>query len=489
MAKFSFTNELWKTKDAQWLAERNEKWLVAEKILANGNNSELASLKKYFIKGEWSPGSRYEPHYDYKFLLLPIPSAHYYELLLEEIPSIEGFDYARESLVSWLHNDIYIKLIQLNQNEFNQLCYKLVDSLNEYSNEYREICGFNTRRFPLVMLKGGLAFFELFIGSATRWLKNKQSPAMTGHHFFLKYWFSGLETMTDTQVSDVMKDPDVFKFFSIVNHYIPNHPSNPAAQAKLEFVNLFKQYAAQGFSHELIESTWQAAKENKEDEWVGKIYECTLEEDPYAWQSWSRAAYTPLICHSRHDINNVHLTIADLYQANGFSQSSDIAISDKKIDITKLLTKEFIAELPKANRKKVQGELVRITLSDEFMGTNKVHFALDIIKIIDLPEQTEAEIPRLLMIERPDNHYIPCLARRYCANREYIVDEIREKTGFQLVRYFGFSHNPTGDRTVPPRPQDYKDYQKEMQLPFYDAAYLPLNLGTTAYILNEESDY
>ncbi len=57
--------------------------------------------------------------------------------------------------------------------------------------------------------------------------------------------------MTDTQVRYVMKDPDIIKFFSIVNHYIPNHPSNPAAQAKLEFVNLFKQYAAQGFSHKL----------------------------------------------------------------------------------------------------------------------------------------------------------------------------------------------------------------------------------------------
>lgn len=51
MAKFSFANKLWKTKDAQWLAERNEKWLVAEKILANGNNSELASLKNILSKG------------------------------------------------------------------------------------------------------------------------------------------------------------------------------------------------------------------------------------------------------------------------------------------------------------------------------------------------------------------------------------------------------------------------------------------------------
>lgn len=486
MAKFSFSNELWKTKDAQWLAKRNAQWLSVERILANScDKTQLSSIKKYFMKGEWTPDSKYEPRGGMKFLYSPEHTVEIYNKMMAHCDTKIRIDVFRSDALRIISGEIFGFLTTINEAELRELIKNMLFGRELYSVENVDINGVNVPVFPIELLTANNGFFWYYLRDIEELISNKYSKNTIGLKSQLNLWFSSIDNLDKNVITGDFQKESLLKIFTQIVHYIPNHPNNPAAQAKLEFVNLFKQFAEQGFSHELIENTWQAAKENKEDEWVNRIYECTPEKDSYAWKSWDGGGYTPLICRSSDDINNLHLTIADLYQANGFSQSSYIPVNDKKIDITKLLTKEFLAELPIANRKKVQGELVRITLSDKFMGTNKVHFRLDIIKIIDLPEQTENEIPRLLIIERPDNHYISCLARRYCANREYIVDEIKEETGLQLVRYFGFSHEPTGDREVPPRPQDYKDYQKEMQLPFYDAAYLPLKIGTTAFILND----
>jgi hypothetical protein len=256
-------------------------------------------------------------------------------------------------------------------------------------------------------------------------------------------------------------------------------------------VNEFKRYANENcFAKAFLSKLWEQAKQNSEEEWVDKIFHCTPESHPKQWLSWClKPAYKPLFCLTNNDVGNLHSTITKLYKKNGFSLTHETDLVKRNVDITELVTPEFIAELPTECQNQIVGELVRINLTDKYMGTNKTYFQLDIIKIANLPDETEKNIPRLMILERPIDYFVPCFARRYCANQSYMVDEIKAETGFQLVRYFGFSHDLERERTVPPAARDYADYEREMALPFYDAAYLPLKIGNTAFVLNDENEY
>ncbi|RHW74794.1 hypothetical protein [Colwellia sp. RSH04] len=331
MAKFSFANELWKTKDAQWLAERNKKWLSVERILANScDKVQLSSIKKYFIKGEWTPDSKHEPRGGMKFLYSPEHTVEIYNKMLAHCDTKIRIDVFRTDALRIINGEIFGFLTTINETELRELIKNMLFGREVYSEEDVDINGINVPVFPIKLLTANNGFFWYYLRNIEDLISNKYFKNTIGVKSQLNLWFSSIDYLDKNGINGDFQKESLLKIFTHITHYIPNHPSNPAAQAKLEFINLFKQYAAQGFSHELIENTWQAAKENKEDEWVDKIYECTLEEDPYAWQSWDGDGYTPLICRSSHDINNLHLTIADLYQANGFSQSTNIAVSDKK---------------------------------------------------------------------------------------------------------------------------------------------------------------
>lgn len=493
MAKFSFSKELFKYNDAEWLEKREELLDKVENVLCDGNKSKKASRRKYFLKGEWNPESKYDLSDALKFLLLPKINVELFYKVMAEIPSEQGKIYFRKSVLGGLLSGRFPSLMGHDPSDFKSLCDEVVDNLTSYSDEHFFIEGVTHRRFPLHIEKDiSTPFFRLFLERVTEWLTEKSKVNITGHTFFIPYWFSGLQYLNCNEFESDFKRDKYLSLFTLINHYIPEHSSNPAAKQKLEFVDEFKRYANEnGFAKEFLSSLWEKAKQNAEEEWVDDIYECTKENDPELWQSWKTAAFTPLVCKSKVDIGNLEEKIVKLFVENGNSVGSETALVKRKIDITELVTPEFIAEFPTDYPKQIVGELVRINLTDKYMGTDKTHFQLDIIKLINLPVETEKDIPRLLILERPDDHYQADLAKRYCRNRNYMVDEIKTKTGFLLVRYFGFSHDLDliRERTVPPAARDYQDYEREMALPFYDAGYLPLKTGNTAFILNEENEY
>jgi hypothetical protein len=491
MAKFSFNNEVFKNNDPEWLARRELQLDKIENIFCDGNKSKKISRKKYFIKGEWYPDSKYDLSFTLKFLLLPEINIDLFYKVMAEIPSEQGKIEYRKGVFEGLLCGTFPTLMEHKSSDFIKLCYEIVDNLEAYSDETFIIEGVMHRRFPLHIERDRESvLFSVFLDRAMEWLTENSKESLTGHTFFIPHWFSGLEYLTCNDFESDFKRDKYLALFTLINHYIPEHSSNPAAKQKLEFVNEFKRYANEnGFAKAFLSTLWEQAKQNSEEEWVDDIYECTKENDPELWQSWKPAAFTPLVCKSNSDIGNLQEKIVELFVENGNSLLKEAALVKRNIDISELLTPEFIAELPTECQNQIVGELVSINLTDKYMGTNKTYFQLDIIKIANLPDETEKNIPRLMILERPIDYFVPCFARRYCANQSYMVDEIKAETGFQLVRYFGFSHDLERERTVPPAARDYADYEREMALPFYDAAYLPLKIGNTAFVLNDENEY
>jgi len=490
MAHFSFKKELWKTNDPQWKTERELKWVSVERIRASqrANKVQLASLKKYFMKGEWSSDTKYAPRGGALFLYSPEHSVNIYDAMLACCKTQIDVQVFRSGVFGTLTSEMFCMLTTLNEEEQYKLVKHILNGQEEYVEERVMINGYDEPVFPEKLSSSINGFFWYYLKTIESLLLNKFNENTISHSLQLNLWASSLGYLDRWGFSEDFDQKYLLKILTPIAHYIPDHPSNPAASAKLAFVKQFKQYADEiGFANELVAQTWGMAKDNKEEEWLDDIYECSLENDPDQWDSYGFAAYTPLICRTNQNVNDLAAKISAIYCKNGLSHRQHLTIP--LVDITNLLSDEFIGELPIDNRMQVYAELVRITLTDKCMGTGREHFSLDVLTLVNLPEKTQEDIPRLIIIERPKDHYQPDLARRYCANRQYMVDDIKAETGFQLVRYFGFNHNPDFDRTYPPRPQDYLEYQKEMQLPFYNAAYLPLKTGTTAFILNDENEY
>ncbi len=492
MAKFSFSKELFKCNDPEWLAKRELQLEKIENIFCDGNKSKKISRKKYFLKGEWNPESKYDLSFTLKFLFLPEINIELFYKVMAEIPWDQGKVGFRKGVFGGLLCGDFPTLMECNLSDFKNLIIEIVDNLESYSDETFIIEGVTHRRFPLhIEEDSGSVFFSVFLDRTMEWLTKKSGPHLTGFTFFVPHWFSGLEYLKCNEFESDFKRDKYLNLFTLINHYIPEHMSNQAAKQKLEFVNEFKRYANEnGFAKAFLTEVWEQAKLNSEEEWLNRIFNCTPESHANQWDSWCvKPAYKPLFCRTKDSVGNLHSTIAELYEKNGYCQVNEKNSVKHKVDITELLTADFIAELPEECRKQVCGELVSINLTDKYMGTDKTHFQLDIIKILNLPENTENNIPRLMILERPRDYFVPCFARRYGDNQRYMVDAIKAETGFQLVRYYGFSHDLERERTVPPAARDHADYEREMELPFYDAAYLPLKVGNTAFILNDDNEY
>jgi len=489
MAKFSFVKGLWKTRDPEWVKDREEKWHMASCLLGERNKSRAQSYKKYFMKGEWTEGSRYYPLAHFFYLFSPNQNVKYFRLILEEITGNESKEYFRKMVLASLITLKYSRHITLDAEEFTALCVESIDGLTSFSDEKLVLGNYSVSRFPFSKLEqGSCDFFWMYVRGVNEWLEEKNSHGASGFEFFLTFWFESNKTLTFEYFPAEFYQSDLLKLFTLIHHYIPHHNSNSGAQEKARFVKDFHRLANDmGFSNDLVASTWKLAQESKEDEWVDHLYQCTKDEDSYAWDSSDFALFTNLVYRSKVYQGDMVDAIYQRYAKNGFIADGHV-FNQSYIDVTELLTQDFIAELAVSNSKAILGRLTRLELSEKFMGTSKVSFSLDIIAI-DCKGNHEREVPRILIIERPTDFYVAADARRYCANRQFMVDDIKAETGIELVRYFGFDQNPILERTYPPRPQDYLEYEKEMERPFYNASYLPLKTGSTAFILNDENEY
>ncbi|ATD00730.1 hypothetical protein [Pseudoalteromonas spongiae] len=442
------------------------------------------------MKGEWTLYSEYDLGFSEKFLLLPEPSVHYYFQVLKEIPWEEGKLGFRTGVLNLLLQGKLLNELSFEQSLIEELYATSVDGLKEYSEESIEIDGLVHNRFPFHVDQYQMSgFFMGYIYDSFDWLTQKQNQSNVGLVYFMPHWFSALSYLKWKGFTKGGMRKCILELFTVIQHYIPEHKSNPAAAQKQLFVDEFKRCVLEHglVKPELIE-IWQEASENTEEKWVEHIYESNKKDDPEAWLSYESGAFTPLCIRDNKSIDNPCEKIVSILTSNNFVDANDV-FSVKRIELTHLLTPECLAEYRSFGINTVEGELTRIKLNDRFVGTDKAEIYFDIIKVTNLPNETATEVPRVWLLERPDNHYVTFIARKYCANRSYLVDALKYETGYQLVRYFGYTFDPIRPRALPVEPGDFAKYSELMVQPFYNCDYLPFVFGTTAFLINANDDY
>lgn len=486
MAKFSFHKEQFKTNDPVWKAEREALFEKLLPIIGSSKTKKNATLKRYFLKGEWTLHSEYDLGFSEKFLLLPEPSVHYYFKVLKEIPWDEGKLGFRTGVLNLLLQGKLLNELSFEQSLIEELYATSVDGLKEYSEESIEIDGLVHNRFPFHVDQYQMSgFFMGYIYDSFDWLTQKQNQSNVGLVHFMPHWFSALSYLKWKGFTKGGMRKRILELFTAIQHYIPEHKSNPAAAQKQLFVDEFQRCVLEHglVKPELIE-IWQEASENSEEKWVDELYECDPEKDPEVWQSWNSGPFEPLVHLSQISCQGTAETIRDLYVANNLGHPID-KVQDITVAINDILTPEFIAELPLGSADSpILASLYRIELNEKHMGTDKTRFYLDLLELQGLPESTEVAIPRILILERATDHYQADLARRYCAYRSYMIDDIKYHTGKQFVRYLGFTHHPSGV-TIPPDDGAKEWFERENAFKFKNVDYSPLKLSGAAFILND----
>jgi hypothetical protein len=414
-----------------------------------------------------------------------------YFQVLKEVPWDEGKREFRNDVFSILLTGKLTTITKFSPALLKSLYQVSVDHLQEYSDEEIEIDGLSYRRFPSPIDKGHPnVFFMYYIREATKWLKEPWNQNHTGFTYFMPHWFSGLEYLSWQEGNENLTPAWFFEFCTLIQHYIPEHLSNPAAQQKIEFVANFKRFVEEkGLIKPYLIEQWQQAALNTEQEWEKKIYPCDFHTDPEVWDSWYEGPFTPLVIRINEDSEGLHEKLIELFNKNNFGTVNDTH-KKRRIELTHILTPEFINEFPNdVKTTGIKGDLTRVTLTPEYMGTPNVTFNLDIISIVDLPKLTAEAIPRLIILERSTDHYLPDLSRRYCAHRQFMIDEVKSETGYQLLRYFGYTYTAKAGLTIPPCPGTYSRYLRESAFAFFNVDYSPLKRSTSAFLLDAQDDY
>ena len=490
MAKFSFHKEQFKTNDPVWKAEREALFEKLLPIIGSSKTKKNATLKRYFLKGEWTLHSEHDLSFVSKLFFLPeLTKEHFYQVL-NEVPWEEGKLGFRKGFFSRLLTGRLMNELAITDGLIEDFYELAVDGLAQYSEESIEIKGIKHARFPWhVDQRQHNGFFMFYLTIAHEWLTNKQNQDKSGLTHFMPHWFSALSYLKWNGYSTGGIRETILELFTSIQHYIPEHKINPAAAQKQLFVDEFKRCVLEHglVKPELIE-IWQEASENTEETWAEHIYESNKKDDPEAWLSYESGAFTPLCIRDNKSIDNPCEKIISILTSNNFVDANDV-FSAKRIELTHLLTPECLAEYRSFGINTVEGELTRIKLNDRFVGTDKAEIYFDIIKVTNLPNETATEVPRVWLLERPDNHYVTFIARKYCANRSYLVDALKYETGYQLVRYFGYTFDPIRPRALPVEPGDFAKYSELMVQPFYNCDYLPFVFGTTAFLINANDDY
>ena len=486
MAKFSFHKEQFKTNDPVWKAEREALFEKLLPIIGSSKTKKNATLKRYFLKGEWTLHSEHDLSFVSKLFFLPeLTKEHFYQVL-NEVPWEEGKIGFRKGFFSRLLTGRLMNELAITDGLIEDFYELAVDGLAQYSEESIEIKGIIHARFPWhVDQRQHNGFFMFYLTIAHEWLTNKQNQDKSGLTHFMPHWFSALSYLKWNGYSTGGIRETILELFTSIQHYIPEHKINPAAAQKQLFVDEFKRCVLEHglVKPELIE-IWQEASESSEEKWVDELYECDPEKDPEVWQSWNSGPFEPLVHLSQISCQGTAETIRDLYVANNLGHPID-KVQDITVAINDILTPEFIAELPLGSADSpILASLYRIELNEKHMGTDKTHFYLDILELQGLPEQTEVTTPRILILERATSHYQADLARRYCAYRSYMIDEIKYHTNKQFVRYLGFTYNPSGV-SIPPDDGAKEWFERENAFKFKNVDYSPLKLSGAAFILND----
>jgi hypothetical protein len=491
MEKFNLWKETWLLNDSEWLKNRQEDWHQVENLLSERKNkNELASIKKYFMKGEWTPNTKYEPTHALKFILHPEPTVEVYEHILSTILKQKSIDYVREDIVYTLSRNNGASLLLGNASKTKTLIEHIIFNVCEFTDDTRTLYSQEVRDFPLAVdFKYDLnGFFWLYVRQVNKWLDTKNSNPYCPILYLLKHWFTAVAYLPEQKFKHKPNSEGLYNLFLKIHHYIPDYQTNSGALAKSGFVTLFNEYAAEfGFPVNEIQQLWNKAGDDKEDAWVDECYEYTQDEID-DWENYEGEVYRTLVFRSSDNFPELTRSIAEVYSGYSFTYSQFSEKNTDIIDLTAHLSTNFIAEFNSPDNSRILGCREKILLTSKFTGTDKVKITLDLITFIHSSD-TEGEVPRFMIVERPDKPYNLVNSRIFNKNRQCMVDAIKDKVGIQLLRYFGYSHDPSTELTIPAPPEEYGLYVKEIESPFYDVPYFPLAIGTTPFLDKLENDY
>jgi len=448
MEKFNLWKETWLLNDPEWLKNRQEDWHQVENLLSERKNkNELASIKKYFMKGEWTPNTKYEPTHALKFILHPEPTVEVYEHILSTIPKQKSIDYVREDIVYTLSRNNGASLLLGNTSKIKKLIEHIILNVCEFTDDTRTLYSQEVRDFPLAVdFKYDLnGFFWLYIRQVNKWLDTKNSNPYCPILYLLKHWFTAVAYLPEQKFKHKPNSEGLYNLFLKIHHYIPDYHTNSGALAKSGFVTLFNEYAAEfGFPVNEIQQLWDKAALDKEDAWVDKVIKKPLTVEQMEQQtSFQCDLFRTFVVRDKNLKVPVNpQNIVNIFDKYGFASNSYCESNIQKIELTKYLTEPFIKELGYLPGDIVWGSCYQLITSNKYIGTDKDALKLDLISFEVSRSLEEGVVrPVFMIIERPRERNALCKSRVYMKNRQFIVDAIKEEAGYQMLRYFGFTHD------------------------------------------------
>lgn len=460
MAKFSFHKEVWLLKDPQWLSDRALAWEPIEfQLLCDGvNKNRISAMKRYFIKGEWTEGSEYAPSLDTRMRWCPTISTSYFDEMVSEATTQYATQYLRETLVKSLMKVVPEEFMPFDDWHRRLTLFQwVINDEVEYTDKLIEYNSCQVRAFPLEASKKN-DFSMSFIRHANNWLSMCGSNQYQGFLILLPFWFSSLHHMGKSAFERKQNVKTISQLFLYIRHFIPEHACHAASQAKKEFVTEFlKCVEKYGFTLERMAELWEAALEDKEDEWVDKRltkeFSLTLDNTE---SEYKRAFFSTFISNFDEGEDPIFHIFYQL-KKNEFCLHEYVPKEVKLVNLDSLLSKEFKSEVG-------QGDAYhyRFEMSSKYIGTDRSILFLNVFIL--------NKSRRVIISESSRVRNGLCKSRVFNANRLFLLDSLRTESNLNFARYLNYSRSDE-PKSILPAPEDYLSYLKLKIIPYIDSNY------------------
>jgi hypothetical protein len=369
----------------------------------------------------------------------------------------------------------------------------MLNNNGKFTDETTIINGYEIREFPLGITPGITGdFFSFYVDQTRIWLKTKISNPHCGVQYLLSHWYSCLNFIplkTKFNKFDLIR---LYELFLQINNFIPDYPANTGAKEKQQFASEFIRLAEkEGFHLPEIQQLWDKSKNDHEDAWVDESLVVPLTVEMIKeQQSYEQEMFRALVVRSNIFQAISFSDVLGVFKKYQFTNDNYVKTNIQNIELSAHLTNGFKVELGLSTKDKIQGLRYRFNVNSKYLGTTRSTLGLDLIQLNVEPDKIKSDIyPIFMLIERPKERNGLCDSRIVTKNRQFVIDAIKNELKIALVRYFSFTIDEYGTKTIPPAPEDYEEYIKEMAEPFYDARYFPLKIGCYGLLDCDEDDF
>jgi hypothetical protein len=486
MAKLALAKEVWLSKDAAWLQQRESDWDKIELCLAsNADINQMKAYRRYFMKGEWTEGARMAPSPAMRFILCPEHSPRIYHQIIAAMEADKNkLHYYRCDLLWLLMADFYDSLLLCHAENTQCMINYLLNERDDYHDDMLTIDGVIVRGFPFDIYPKSPResnFFLSFIHCAGTWLETVDANPYCGIQYLTHQWFTGLSFMHGIKEFNAEDRRNVlYPFFLQLHQYQSEHPSRAAAEAKQAFVDDFMRHASEyGFQLPELTDFWQQASQDSDQAWLENIWEEeVLPDDPKNQRAELPAWFDSFICPLPSSAKDVFAIIGQRLTSLGFSDTPYHAEQVQRVSLTPMLTIDFMAEMGFNIDEPVYAYQYDLLCSADFLGTDQCQLQYKVLLI-----DTAKPEPYVLLVECPSIRNRMSKNQRVLRNKRYLLDALREEDGLPFYRHYNFAQDPVWPKTIPPAAKHYPNYRTLMAIPFKDATYLPFKQGRFGLLL------